>query len=369
MKIAIIGGGPAGAMLAHRLGINGISCTLFEKNGAWEKPCGGGVPPKVRQTFPEIDKYDGPRNSVSLGRFVAPSGRSILLESRQPMWIVSRKDFGRFLLDLATSHLYVDYKKEAVKKVIRDKNSFIVHSQKEERFDFVVGADGCRSKVGSCVGASLPSRYISMCVGYLVKDDQEEAVSWMLPQPGYIWAFPRKGHICVGGGAADQNLSILTYARSIIEKQYPGKGLISKWAAPIPFVRDHEFFDRPACGKNWALIGDAAGHVDALTGEGILYALLGGALLAEAIIDGRTSDFDKKWRARFGKHLIKSSQLSKKFYRPKMMEKVFFWASRSPTLRQFLMDIMSDQPDYLQAGKTFSKISYKIMFEAIRGKD
>lgn len=369
MKIAIIGGGPAGAMMAHRLGKAGARCTLFEKNGAWEKPCGGGVPPKVREEFPEIDQYDGPCNPVSLGRFVAPGGRSVLLESRHPMWIVSRKDFGKYLLDMATSHQSVDYKKEAVKKVERNKHGFVVHAKKECRFDFVVGADGCRSKVGKCAGAGLPSSFTTQCAGYFVRCKQEEAISWMLPRPGYIWAFPRKDHICVGGGSADRRLSVLTYTRAIIREKYPDQKIISKWAAPIPFIRDPKFFDKPVCGSDWALIGDAAGHVDALTGEGILYALSGGALLAEAILAGRPTDFEEMWREKYGEHLNKSSQLSAKFYRPEMMEKVFYWASRSPTLRQFLMDIMSDQPDYLQAGKTFSKISYKIVLEAFWGKN
>ncbi len=369
MNVAIIGGGPAGAMLAHRLGKAGVVCTLFEKNGAWEKPCGGGLPSKARENIREIHEFEGPYNEITLGEFVAPSGLSITLDSKRPMWIVSRKILGAHLLNLATYHDSVTFKKEAVKEVRREKSGFTVVAEKEESFDFVAGADGCRSKVGKLVKRTIPKEFITTCVGFFIEaKNDKKATSWLLNTPGYLWAFPRPDAICVGGGSSDSRLSIFTYSRTKIARRFPGRKILSKWAAPIPFIRDPSLFDLSVCGKNWALLGDAAMHVDALTGEGIYYALLDGCFLAEAIIDEKPEKYDSMWRDSYYSHLHKSSLISSKYYKPKMMEKIFRIANGSKTMRGFLTDMLSEQPDYVKAGKDFSRLSRRVLLEYFRSR-
>jgi flavin-dependent dehydrogenase len=41
--IAILGGGPAGAMAATTLAADGRKVVLVDEKLVWEKPCGGGV--------------------------------------------------------------------------------------------------------------------------------------------------------------------------------------------------------------------------------------------------------------------------------------------------------------------------------------
>ena len=50
-EVAIIGAGPAGAHLASRLAAEGRDVVLFDPKGAWEKPCGGGVPTRAIREF------------------------------------------------------------------------------------------------------------------------------------------------------------------------------------------------------------------------------------------------------------------------------------------------------------------------------
>src|SRR6201988_569647 len=51
-QIAIVGGGPAGAMCGERLARSGYDVTLYDEHLAWEKPCGGGLTPKAIRTYP-----------------------------------------------------------------------------------------------------------------------------------------------------------------------------------------------------------------------------------------------------------------------------------------------------------------------------
>jgi geranylgeranyl diphosphate/geranylgeranyl-bacteriochlorophyllide a reductase len=365
MRIAIVGGGPAGAFLAHRLGAAGIACTLFEKNGAWEKPCGGGVPPKVSDRFPEIADYPGPKNEVTIGKFVSPGGVGVELDSGRAMWIIARKDLNGHLLQLARSHKNVEYFKEAVRSVKAEGNQFVLATSKRtETFDFLVGADGCFSKVREATCGPIPRTLITVCSGWFVEGTSDTALSRLLPAPGYLWAFPRTDHICVGGGSADPHLAMKVYAADFLGRDYPESKRLKKWAAPIPFIRDRSFYDQPACGENWAVIGDAAGHVDAITGEGIYYAMADAEHLAAALIQGDPTRFDRLWREDYGDQLRTATKLSRHFYQPKKTEKIFRMASRSKTLKAFLMEVLTEQPAYDLAGKKFRSLMPKIFWES-----
>ena len=43
LRVAVAGGGPAGALAAERLAAAGLDVILFDEKLAWEKPCGGGL--------------------------------------------------------------------------------------------------------------------------------------------------------------------------------------------------------------------------------------------------------------------------------------------------------------------------------------
>jgi flavin-dependent dehydrogenase len=68
----------------------------------------------------------------------------------------------------------------------------------------------------------------------------------------------------------------------------------------VPCIVSGGEFDRPTAGDDWLLAGDAAGHVNPVTGEGIRYALRGGRLAAEAILAGRPRSYRDRWEDDFG---------------------------------------------------------------------
>ena len=50
--IAVVGGGPAGAMCGERLARAGYAVTIYDEHLAWEKPCGGGLTHKAIEAYP-----------------------------------------------------------------------------------------------------------------------------------------------------------------------------------------------------------------------------------------------------------------------------------------------------------------------------
>ena len=84
-EIAIIGAGPAGAFLAARLAEAGRRVVLFDPKGAWEKPCGGGVPTRaLREYAALLDRSEYPRKLIRRVTLVSPVMRRITIDFDEP---------------------------------------------------------------------------------------------------------------------------------------------------------------------------------------------------------------------------------------------------------------------------------------------
>jgi flavin-dependent dehydrogenase len=68
------------------------------------------------------------------------------------------------------------------------------------------------------------------------------------------------------------------------------------------------------CGDGWALLGDAAGFADAITAEGIFYALRSAELLAGAFREGHPAGYEQAWRRDFGADLQCAAAWRDRFY-------------------------------------------------------
>jgi flavin-dependent dehydrogenase len=74
-------------------------------------------------------------------------------------------------------------------------------------------------------------------------------------------------------------------------------------------AQDPSLWDIPCVGHDWALLGDAAGHVHPIVGEGIPYALWSAKLLAEAIKEKHPLAYEQLWRTRYGHGFIRTSEI------------------------------------------------------------
>ena len=100
-------------------------------------------------------------------------------------------------------------------------------------------------------------------------------------------------------------------AESQIERLRPSA---ERYAARIPGLAPRTWDKRRACGPGWALLGDAAGFADPVTGEGIYYALKSAELFTQAYLAGEPLTYEELWRADFGAELKRASQMRRRFY-------------------------------------------------------
>ena len=124
--------------------------------------------------------------------------------------------------------------------------------------------------------------------------------------PGYGWMFPAgDGTVNIGVGALSTmkgfkklNLNtLLDQYASIVREPWSLGDFIDKpraWRLPMSCVRRH--------GPGWVAIGDAAGFVNPMNGEGIDYSLESGMLAISCFLENpetATSEYDKRVGERF----------------------------------------------------------------------
>ena len=100
-RVAILGGGPAGAFAAEKLAGAGLSVVLMDEKLAWEKPCGGGLTHKAYSQYPFLIDNPTPKRLVTETVLAAPKGGEATLKLADPLLIYSRFDLNRMLLERA----------------------------------------------------------------------------------------------------------------------------------------------------------------------------------------------------------------------------------------------------------------------------
>jgi len=105
-------------------------------------------------------------------------------------------------------------------------------------------------------------------------------------------------------------------------------------------------------GDGWAAVGDAAGLVDAITGEGLYYALRSADLFSACYLAGRPAEYSRRLRADCGFELEIAAHLSCRFYHGKFLgapitTRMVQLARHSPRFRSLMQDLFAGSQGYL----------------------
>jgi geranylgeranyl reductase family protein len=313
--VIVVGAGPAGSIAALVLARGGARVALIDKAPIGrDKACGDLIGPRGVRLLEDLGVGTADVPTVGDMIVVGPSGRRVLLPARAGTTypghaiVVPRARFDGMLRTAAleASAIHVDARVGSV-----DGGRVTLHSGAVLTADFVVGADGATSITARTANLVDEARVLW---GFAVRGYMEADVATPLislwneaPRrgfPGYGWLFPGPdganlglglglGHSRLDSRRAQQQLD--AFCAHLVRI-----GLLQSPLLPVRqlggWLKMGIVGTRPAAG-NVMLVGDAAGLVNPLQGEGISQALASGRAAAAAILDrpGAAAEAYRRW--------------------------------------------------------------------------
>jgi geranylgeranyl reductase family protein len=356
--VAVLGGGPAGASAAERLARAGLRTIIIDEKLAWEKPCGGGLTYKAYSQYPYLINNDSPKKLVTDTFLAAPKVHAFKMALAQPLVIYSRVDLNGMLLRRA-EQAGAQIEKERVLGLERTSSNWQIRTRSGKiEADFCVVATGARNPLRD-VGTQYTAQDTMYALGYWVPTDQAHIDIQFLPNlEGYIWVFPRAGHLSVGICGKSESAQCL---RARLERYMDERGIPRKEAKfyghMLPALECRGWRNNRLAGDGWIAVGDAGGLVDPITGEGLYYAVRSGDLASQIVLSEQSPDkYAESYRqliARdFGLDLTYGAGLAKRLFCGAILfsavpTRMIAFMRRSPKFCEIMQDLFAGTQPYL----------------------
>ena len=347
--VCIVGAGPAGSACAFYLAGRGVKVVLLEKERfPRDKLCGDAVCspalPHLRRmgVLQEIEA-EGLGNWARVGGMVSPRGIAYIGNStddtRLPMVIAIR----RMVLDEKMARAAARAGAELVEEFPVGTADFspaegmwVVHHKRGQtppyRAKVLVAADGALSRLARALGLveTAPDAICSRAyVDSRTANFHADGVVYYPPElvPGYCSLFREAGglvsfccYIIPGGACGVSDLRRMHYGmlRNYGELRAalgPNASIETMRGAPLRLGGIPRSYS-----DHVLIIGDAAGHIDPLTGEGIHYGIEGASIAAGVLVEAfRAGDFSarfleryhRRWQQAFGRDFRWSARMAR----------------------------------------------------------
>jgi geranylgeranyl reductase family protein len=318
--VVVVGGGPAGAAAAAHLAAQGFATIVVDRaNFPRDKACGDFVGPAALTELADLGVTDtegfGATNIIRAFALHVDGSQAGALPIPQvdglPAYgrVIPRQQLDAWVLAAARAAGATVFEGRKVTEVCPGRDTLTVQGQSADgpwqlRTRLLIGADGSSSLVARMLRGSAPSQPDRIFAvranldGVSGAADQADICLSRETFPGYSWVFPSgDGQANVGVGMVastypptSHNLRALLL-RVIDEDPSmqrrlggaPIRGRIIGW--PLTTYNPR----LPLVGDRMMLVGDAAGLINPLNGEGIQYALVSGRWAAEVAADRLTS--------------------------------------------------------------------------------
>jgi len=315
-EILVIGAGPAGSSTAKHAALNGAEVILMDKKSEIGAPkrCAEGVSKEGLSKLGIEPNSRWVTKELSGVRLISPNGTDVWMKEDQVKlpeagYILERKVFDKFMAMEAARAGATIMIKTLARGMRKDNNGYIVSCESmgedlEIKAKIVVGADGPESRVGRWGGLKTAAKPKNMESGIQfemvgVEMDDPDCIEFYfgsVAPGGYAWIFPKGDDIANVGLGIISTYTDKTAYEHLLEfvKNCPA----TKNAQPVELniggdpvggmiknlVKDHIM-----------IVGDAGGHVNPLTGGGIITALEAGMYAGEvAAAAVKDEDYSEK---------------------------------------------------------------------------
>lgn len=325
IDLLVAGGGPAGLATALYAARAGMDVTVLEpRNSPIDKACGEGLMPGAVTALAALDVQPAGRRFRGIDYVRGDVHAQALFRSGHGLG-VRRTDLQAALLAAAYA-AGVRVQAHAVSRVDQDAGSVTAGGLTAR---YLVAADGLHSPVARGLGLDLPvksrPRWGQRRHYRIAPWSDLVQVHWAERSEAYVTPV-----------APDQvGVAILSGDRLPFEEQLHGFPeltdlLAGAEAAPVRGAGPLRRRTRRRVDGRVLLVGDAAGYVDALTGEGIAVSLACARSLVQCLVAGTPEAYESRWTAQSRRYRAITSSL--------------LWATGRPALRRVLVPAASAAP-------------------------
>jgi geranylgeranyl reductase family protein len=349
----VVGAGPAGAVAARDLARAGGRVALVDGSHPREKPCGGGVTGRALE-LAGGGVQPPPGQAIDSVTFEA-GGRTARVPLPDPSYlcVVPRAAFDAGLLSeaIAAGAVHVSARAQTI---ARESGSWRVRAGTRELCaPWLLGADGPAGLVRKQVFRPFERGQLSIAAGaYVDGVTTSEIVIGFVDRPrGYLWSFPRPGHLAVGTCAQANETSAAemhAVTDAWLDAYVPAAGRERRrYSWPIPSLDARDVDAEQPSGDGWMLLGDAAGLVDPITREGIFFALRSGMLAAAALAGGSPARaYAEGVRDELHDELRRAARLKAGFFRPRFTGLLIDALNQSAGIRDVMLDLVAGRQPY-----------------------
>ncbi|MBA2295580.1 MAG: NAD(P)/FAD-dependent oxidoreductase [Actinobacteria bacterium] len=290
--VLVVGAGPAGSSTAIHLARAGARVLLAEKAAfPRDKPCGGGLTGRALKRIP-VDPSPVVERDVDRFELRLRYGARFTRGHDEPLIrMTQRSRLDAFLAEAAAVAGAELRQRARVDELRPDERGVLARvGGVPVRADVLVGADGANGVVARSVGLGDGIVHGVALEGNVPLDvldgdwERTATIELATVPGGYGWVFPKGDHANLGvGGWGSEGPRLREHLTRLAREHRVDAGELTD-------VRGHRLPMRrlgtlPGEGRV-LLVGDAAGLVDPLSGDGMYEAFVSARLAAEAILVG-----------------------------------------------------------------------------------
>ena len=354
-QVLIVGGGPAGTSAGIHLHNQGFKTLIIDKAVFPRyKLCGGMVTGPALKVMARMGIDINDEEVFYRPKHVRFYSRKTVLNEYDTL-----SDFSIVEREVFDNHLMEHYKKNGGKVLegqglvrIDLKHSKAYTPDYKIKYKYCIGADGANSQVRKALNTS------NITMALCLQTDVEKGevmdgvnVHFNMVNVGFAWNFEARDyhHVGVGGFYTAEEL------RPILRKLAPYEQLKGAF---VPYGNMPEIL----CKKNVFLIGDAAGFVDPILGEGIQHAIKAGSYMPDILFsDNPIKAYEKAFHDTI--KLIKYGvKMRNVFFNPKMNKHFMHYFKHNPRTTEVICDklVFDSEVQYYEIMKMLKLALFKV---------